>query len=45
MKEAEGCRSIAEKLQEHLEVEAGWEQMKREAEPGCRRAGVGQSRY
>lgn len=44
-KEALGFHSIAEKLQGHWEVAAGWEQRTREEEgPGCRRAEVRPSR-
>lgn len=43
-KEAAGFHSIAEKLQDHWEVVAGWEQRTQEEGPGCRRAEVRPSR-
>lgn len=43
-KKVEGLRSTAEKLQDHSQVEAGWERMMQEGEPGCRMAAVQLSR-
>lgn len=43
-KKAVGLRSIAEKLQGHWEVVAGWEQRTQEEWLGCRRVEVQLSR-